>query len=517
MHGGDIIAGVLEAQGTRFLFTLCGGHISPILVGCKARGIRVVDTRHEATAVFAADAVARLTGRPGVAAVTAGPGLTNTITAVKNAQIAQSPIVLLGGAAPTMLKGRGALQDIDQMALLRPHVKWARAVRRVRDLAPAVEQAFAEALHGVPGPVFVECPIDLLYDEPTVRKWYVGASRGRSIADRALKAYLSWHARRLFAGANRSTISREIAPTAPEPDAGKVGEVAGRLRQAERPLLLIGSQALCDAGTAPDVARAVERLGATIYEQTEVTDYTTGAYPVLHTARGHVRAKTIVLCGESYLSRLPKIGRNLIPVYSLITLTEPLSDADWAEIGWRNRECVASCRYTVDYLSRTADGRILFGGRGAPYRFGSKITPEMDKHAGTHQMLQDNVRAWFPRLKDVRFTHTWGGPLGWSRDFMPTVSFDREQGLGMAHGYTGNGVSTTNLTGRMLADMITDQKSVLLELPHANHKTRQWEPEPFRFLGVRFVQQSFMRIDRKSEETGLPPNGKSIAERLTAH
>src|SRR5215211_6122506 len=125
MHGGDMIAGVLAAQGTQFLFTLCGGHISPILTGCKARRIRVIDTRHEATAVFAADAVARLTGQIGVAAVTAGPGLTNTITAVKNAQIAQSPVLLLGGAAPTVLKGRGALQDIDQMALLRPQVKWA--------------------------------------------------------------------------------------------------------------------------------------------------------------------------------------------------------------------------------------------------------------------------------------------------------------------------------------------------------------------------------------------------------
>ena len=141
MHGGDLIASVLAAQGVPFLFTLCGGHISPILVGCKQRGIRVIDTRHEATAVFAADAVARLGGRPGVAAVTAGPGLTNTITAVKNAQIAQSPIVLLGGAPPSVLKGRGALQDIDQMALLKPHVKWARAVRRVADHAVAVTLA----------------------------------------------------------------------------------------------------------------------------------------------------------------------------------------------------------------------------------------------------------------------------------------------------------------------------------------------------------------------------------------
>ena len=131
MTGGDLIADVLARQGVRFLFTLCGGHISPILVSAKARGIRVVDTRHEATAVFAADAVARLTGVPGVAAVTAGPGVTNTITALKNAQMALSPLVLLGGATATLLRGRGALQDIDQMALVRPHVKRATRVRQI--------------------------------------------------------------------------------------------------------------------------------------------------------------------------------------------------------------------------------------------------------------------------------------------------------------------------------------------------------------------------------------------------
>jgi acetolactate synthase-1/2/3 large subunit len=121
-HGGDRVAAALQTHGVRFLFTLCGGHISPILTAAKARGIRVIDVRDEATAVFAADAVARLTGLPGVAAVTAGPGLTNTLTALKNAQMAQSPIVLLGGAAPTALQGRGALQDIDQRALLTPLV-----------------------------------------------------------------------------------------------------------------------------------------------------------------------------------------------------------------------------------------------------------------------------------------------------------------------------------------------------------------------------------------------------------
>ena len=119
MHGGDQIAEVLQQHGVQFLFTLCGGHISPILVGAKKCGIRVIDTRHEVTAVFAADAVARLTGVPGVAAVTAGPGVTNTLTAVKNAQLAQSPVILLGGATATALKGRGALQDIDQMLFIQ--------------------------------------------------------------------------------------------------------------------------------------------------------------------------------------------------------------------------------------------------------------------------------------------------------------------------------------------------------------------------------------------------------------
>ena len=265
------------------------------------------------------------------------------------------------------------------------------------------------------------------------------------------------------------------------------------------------------------LARVIEQRGVTIYEQTAVTRTHPGRYPTLETTQGNVRAKAIVLCGEAYLSELPGYQRAVMPVYSLITLTEPLTDADWEDIGWRERECIASCRYTVDYLSRTADGRILFGGRGAPYRFGSRISAEMDKHAGTHQMLQDNVRAWFPRLKDVRFTHTWGGPLGWSRDFMPTVSFDRSQGIGMAHGYTGNGVATTNLAGRSLADMIMGRQSELLGLPHANHKTRQWEPEPFRWIGVRFMQREFMRIDRTAEETGIAPTGKSLAERLTAH
>ena len=172
MNGGKIIADVLKANGTEFLYTLCGGHISPIFVEAKKAGIRVIDVRDEATTVFAADATARLTGKPGIAAVTAGPGVTNTLTAIRNALMAQSPLILLGGATATVLRGRGALQDIDQQALMAPNVKWTTVVTKVSDLASTIQRAFYEAQNGIPGPVFVECPIDLLYPEMMVRDWY---------------------------------------------------------------------------------------------------------------------------------------------------------------------------------------------------------------------------------------------------------------------------------------------------------------------------------------------------------
>ena len=273
MHGGDRVARELERRGVKHLFTLCGGHISPILAGAKALGIRVIDTRHEATAVFAADATARLTGIPGVAAVTAGPGVTNTITAIKNAQLAQSPVVLLGGAAPTALKGRGALQDIDQRALISPHVKFIRTVRSVRDLAPAVDDAFDAALEGVPGPVFVECPVDLLYDEKTIRGWYESAAgKGTSLPDRALRWYLRRHVDNMFAP------TRLDEPEKPGSDPGftrnagltrvsdgEVNAVVAALERAERPLLLVGSQALACADEAKEIAAAVARLGIPVY------------------------------------------------------------------------------------------------------------------------------------------------------------------------------------------------------------------------------------------------------------
>ncbi|HHO50048.1 MAG TPA: thiamine pyrophosphate-binding protein [Deltaproteobacteria bacterium] len=267
MNGGARVAEVLKAHGVPFLFTLVGGHISPILVSAKARGIRVIDVRHEVNAVFAADAVGRLTGIPGVAAVTAGPGVTNAITAIKNAQLAQSPLLLLGGATATILRGRGSLQDIDQVALMRPHVKFLARPNRLRDVIPALEEAMYEARSGVPGPVFVELAVDLLYDQATVREWY-GAKLDKpdpTLSERAQAAYVRGHLRWTF---QRSKEPHVRSPRAIEPV--RVGrrdldKAATLLRDAGRPLMVLGSQVMLHPGRVDELVRAVESIGAPVY------------------------------------------------------------------------------------------------------------------------------------------------------------------------------------------------------------------------------------------------------------
>ncbi len=267
-HGGDRVAEVLQAHGVRQLFTLCGGHISPILVAAKRRGIRVVDVRDEATAVFAADAVSRLTDVPGVAVVTAGPGVTNTITALKNAQLARMPLVLLGGATATVLKGRGSLQDIDQMALVEPHVKWAATVRHVRRLEATLRRAFATARDGVPGPVFVELPIDLLYPEGLVREWYQAKPSGRAagVTATAVRWYLRRHVDRVFAGVGARGNDLDPAPyVVPTAEPHVLDRVAERIGAARRPVLLVGSQAVLPPRDVDRLQAAVAALGIPTY------------------------------------------------------------------------------------------------------------------------------------------------------------------------------------------------------------------------------------------------------------
>ncbi len=266
MNGGDIVAGVLRAQGVTHLFTLVGGHISPILVSSQRSGIRVVDVRDEASAVFAADAMARMTGIPGVAAVTAGPGLTNTLTAVENAKLAQTPLIVIGGATATFLRGRGALQDIDQMALMGPAVKDCIQVKRVRHVGPAMERAFKIAQEGVPGPVFVELPVDLLYDEDAVRdmvkKELVG---GESLLGKALSAFAAQHLFRVFFDKDGFAPGPRLPADPMDPNPLQIKATLELLARAERPVLVLGAQALARPREALALAEAVRKLGIPVF------------------------------------------------------------------------------------------------------------------------------------------------------------------------------------------------------------------------------------------------------------
>ncbi len=280
MDGGARVAQVLKSHGVTHVFTLCGGHVSPILVSCKRSGIRVVDTRSEVNAAFAADSAARLSGVPGVAVVTAGPGVTNTITAVKNAQLAQSPLVVIGGATATLLRGRGSLQDIDQMSLIRPHVKWAARPNRLADVAPSMERAFRIAKAGVPGPVFVELAVDLLYDEKIVREWHKAKTDkpDKNLAEQALAMYVKGHLAYVFGLQGLATpelsvpelpdlpgLRRHAQATELEPGGDDVRAAMALLGRAERPVFVLGSQATLRPARIPELVGAIERLGVPVY------------------------------------------------------------------------------------------------------------------------------------------------------------------------------------------------------------------------------------------------------------
>jgi glycine/D-amino acid oxidase-like deaminating enzyme len=263
------------------------------------------------------------------------------------------------------------------------------------------------------------------------------------------------------------------------------------------------------------LARVVEARGGVIYERTPVTGFKPGK---LITPGGELRAKrAIVLAGEAYLTRFPRLHRALLPVYSLISLTEPLTARQWSEIGWQGGESIASTRNTVVYLTRASGGRILFGSRGAPYRFGSKITDDQDVHKATVQMIQSSLVQWFPSLAGIRFTHAWGGPVGMPRDWMPAVRFDPSSRTGSIMGYTGQGMSTSNLAGRLLAGMIANRRTGLEMLPLAQRRSRNWEIEPLRWLVVRYMQDAFLRIDEAAEAgRPLPPDAR-LAQFLGRH
>ncbi|MEU5938263.1 FAD-dependent oxidoreductase [Micromonospora sp. NPDC047548] len=263
------------------------------------------------------------------------------------------------------------------------------------------------------------------------------------------------------------------------------------------------------------LARAVERRGVRLHERTPVTAIRAGAAVTPH---GTVRAPVVVRATEGYTPGLPGQRRVIAPVYSLMVATEPLSEQTWARIGLGEREAFSDHRHVIIYGQRTADGRLAFGGRGAPYHFGSRVSPAYDREPEVFRALRQVLGELFPVLgSEVPVSHAWGGPLGVARDWSASVGLDPATGLGWAGGYVGDGVGTSNLAGRTLADLIRGVDSDLTALPWVNHRSPRWEPEPLRWLAVNAGLRLMFSADRAEQRSGRPSRRAAAFSRLLGH
>lgn len=255
------------------------------------------------------------------------------------------------------------------------------------------------------------------------------------------------------------------------------------------------------AALAAGIAAAAERRGVEIYEATPVSaiapaDLDTAPGAVARTKFGDVRARSVLRCTEGYTAALPGLRRALLPMNSHMVVTEPLSDAAWAQIGWDGCETLSDEAHAYMYAQRTADGRIALGGRGIPYRFASTVDHLGQTDASTAAALSGVLRRLFPAAADVPVAHAWCGVLGVPRDWCASVTYSAASGTGWAGGYTGHGVAAANLAGRTLADLVAGETSALTALPWVGHHSRAWEPEPARWTGVHGLYALYRLADR---------------------
>lgn len=300
----------------------------------------------------------------------------------------------------------------------------------------------------------------------------------------------------------------ELAPLSADEARGRLAatEVLGGLFYA--PAARVQPAAL-----ARGLADAVERLGGRIVEQTAVEEILPGRPPAVRTSRGKVRAGVVVRATEGYTSELPGHARTLVPLYSLMVATEPLDDDVWAQIGLADRETFADDRHMVIYGQRTTDGRIAFGGRGARYRYGSTIDPATEHSSVVHDRIAATLVELLPVLEGVAVTHRWGGVLGVPRDWRPSVGFDPQGGVAWAGGYVGEGVAAANLAGRTLADLVRGVRSELTALGWVDHRSRLWEREPVRWLGINAAIALMQWADRGEDSTGSSSRVAALVER----
>lgn len=247
------------------------------------------------------------------------------------------------------------------------------------------------------------------------------------------------------------------------------------------------------------LAGAVERLGGRIVERTAARDVLPGQVPTSH---GSVRARHVIRATEGWTPQFAESRRDTIPVYSLVVATEPLPAEFWDRAGLAAGETFSDLRHLIIYGQRTADGRLVFGGRGAPYHFRSRIEPEFDRVERVFAALRGTLVDLFPDLAGHGFTHAWGGPLAIARDWTASVGLDVGTGRGWAGGYVGDGVSTTNLAGRTLADLVLRRDTPITRLPWVGHRSRRWEPEPLRWLGLNTAVRAVALADAEERLTG---------------
>ncbi|MEP6481319.1 MAG: FAD-binding oxidoreductase [Rhodoglobus sp.] len=262
------------------------------------------------------------------------------------------------------------------------------------------------------------------------------------------------------------------------------------------------------------LAHAVEKRGVVIYEQTEVLGFSPHA---VTTPTGIVRCEKVVVATEGYGASMRETHRQVLPLYSLMIATEPLPDATWDELGIEHGHTVTDYRHLLVYGQRTADNRFAFGGRGARYHWGSAIRSQYDRVPAVFEHLRGTLRDMFPAIGDVAVTHAWGGPLGVPRDWHASAGFDPATGIATAGGYVGDGLSTTNLAGRTLADLMTGTDSELTRLPWANHRSPRWEPEPLRFLGANAGLVATTIADAEERITRRPSLAARLVGPLTGH
>ncbi|WP_182004333.1 NAD(P)/FAD-dependent oxidoreductase [Acinetobacter lactucae] len=260
------------------------------------------------------------------------------------------------------------------------------------------------------------------------------------------------------------------------------------------------------------LAKTVEKLGAKIYEKSAVTKISSGQ---VSTANGKVKAPIIVKATESYSCQLDGYKRSVIPLYSLVLATEPLPQSVRNSLKLNHRLAFNDMRHLRVYAQMTADGRLIFGGRGAPYHYGSTITSEFDLVDTVHESIRSTVNDFFPTLSNLKITHRWGGALGVARDWSPSVGFDTNTGIAWGGHYVGDGVAMSNLSGRILKNLILGIKEPINTLPIVNHASPLWEPEPLRWMGINFGLSATAFADKEEQMTRRPSAVASALEALT--